>query len=75
MVGEDRTLGTIKVVSPNLQRKNNCAKLEIVGCVVLLVDLELTRRVSDNLVPLHDNTTKTKVRGITIDNEVIVSVR
>ncbi|MFS8007016.1 hypothetical protein Hanom_Chr14g01255981 [Helianthus anomalus] len=43
------------------------------GCIVLLMDLELTRCVSYNLVPLHENTTKTKVRSITIDNEAAVS--
>ncbi|MFS7977456.1 hypothetical protein Hanom_Chr10g00904171 [Helianthus anomalus] len=44
------------------------------GCIVLLVDFELTRRVSYNLVPLHKNAAKTKVGSITIDNEVVVSV-
>ncbi|MFS7903493.1 hypothetical protein Hanom_Chr01g00024701 [Helianthus anomalus] len=44
------------------------------GCIVLLVDLEMSGCVSYNLVPLHENTTKTKVRSITIDNEVVVSV-
>ncbi|MFS7957410.1 hypothetical protein Hanom_Chr07g00666041 [Helianthus anomalus] len=44
------------------------------GCIVLLVDFELTRRVSYNIVSLHKNTTKTKVGSITIDNEVIVSI-
>ncbi|MFS7976320.1 hypothetical protein Hanom_Chr10g00891121 [Helianthus anomalus] len=43
-------------------------------CIVLLVDFELTRCVSYNLVPLHKNTTKTEVRSITIDNEVVASV-
>ncbi|MFS7889244.1 hypothetical protein Hanom_Chr00s000003g01604651 [Helianthus anomalus] len=44
------------------------------SCIILLVDFELSRRVSYNLFPLHKNATKTKVRGITIDNEVVVSV-
>ncbi|MFS7963839.1 hypothetical protein Hanom_Chr08g00743021 [Helianthus anomalus] len=44
------------------------------GCIVLLMDFELTRRVSYNLVPLHKNTTKTKVGSITMDNEVVISV-
>ncbi|MFS7936240.1 hypothetical protein Hanom_Chr05g00413201 [Helianthus anomalus] len=44
------------------------------GCIVLLVDLELTRCVSYNLVPLHEYTAKTKVRRIIADNEVIASV-
>ncbi|MFS7973618.1 hypothetical protein Hanom_Chr09g00858741 [Helianthus anomalus] len=44
------------------------------GCIVLLVDLELSRSVSYNLVSLHEDTAKTKVRSITIDNEVIASV-
>ncbi|KAJ0907279.1 hypothetical protein HanRHA438_Chr07g0297051 [Helianthus annuus] len=44
------------------------------GCIVLLVDLELTRCVSYNLVPLHKNATKTKVGSITVDNEVVASI-
>ncbi|MFS7955755.1 hypothetical protein Hanom_Chr07g00646321 [Helianthus anomalus] len=44
------------------------------GCIVLLVDFELTRRVCYNLVPLHKNTTKTEVGSIKIDNEVFVPV-
>ena len=44
------------------------------GGIVLLVDFELTRCVSYNLVSMHENTTKTKVGSITIDNEVVVSV-
>ncbi|MFS7956304.1 hypothetical protein Hanom_Chr07g00653061 [Helianthus anomalus] len=44
------------------------------GFIVLLVDFELARCVSYNLVPLYKNTTKTKVGSITIDNEVVVFV-
>ena len=44
------------------------------GCIVLLVDLDLTRRVGDNLVLLYENTTKTEVRSITIDNETTVRI-
>ncbi|MFS7913715.1 hypothetical protein Hanom_Chr02g00144891 [Helianthus anomalus] len=44
------------------------------GCIVLLVDFELTRCVGYNLVSLHENTAETKVRSITVDNEVVASV-
>ena len=44
------------------------------GCIVLLVDLELTRCVGYNLVSLHEDTAETKVRSITLDNEVVASV-
>ncbi|KAJ0456920.1 hypothetical protein HanIR_Chr15g0767971 [Helianthus annuus] len=44
------------------------------GCIVLLVDLELTRCVGYNLVSLHENTAETKVRSITVDNEVVAFV-
>ncbi|MFS7971869.1 hypothetical protein Hanom_Chr09g00837921 [Helianthus anomalus] len=36
---------------------------------------ELTRGVSDDLVSLHEHTTKTTIRGITIHHEVIIPIR
>ncbi|KAJ0570790.1 hypothetical protein HanHA300_Chr05g0182121 [Helianthus annuus] len=61
MVGEDHTFSTIKVVSPNLQCKNDCTKFEVVGSIVFLMNFELSRCVSNNLVTLHKDTTKAKV--------------
>ncbi|MFS7968528.1 hypothetical protein Hanom_Chr09g00798561 [Helianthus anomalus] len=75
MVSENHTLSTIYVVSPNLQRKNNCAKLEVVGSIIFLVYFELTRGVSDDFVSLHEDATKTTIRGITIHHEIIIPIR
>ncbi|MFS7983059.1 hypothetical protein Hanom_Chr11g00970081 [Helianthus anomalus] len=36
---------------------------------------ELARGVSDNLVPLHEHTTETTIRGITIHHEIIIPIR
>ena len=44
------------------------------GCVVLLVDFELSRCVSYDLVPLHEYATKTEVGSIIVDNEIVVSI-
>ncbi|KAJ0938867.1 hypothetical protein HanRHA438_Chr02g0054561 [Helianthus annuus] len=53
VVGVDDTLSTIQVVSPDFEGKNYGSQLQIVGSVVLFVNLELTRCVGYYLHALH----------------------
>jgi hypothetical protein len=67
MVSVDVTLGTHKMMSPDLESVNNCCQFKIMGWIVLLMISECSGCISNDPVVLHKNTTKSSSRSITID--------
>jgi hypothetical protein len=72
MIGIDVTFVLDQIVSLDLQGMHNNCKLKVVGQIALLMVLQLSRRVSNDSRTLHQNTTKSLSRGITIDHEVFL---
>src|ERR1044071_9959884 len=75
VIGIYFTLGTVQVMSPDFQRKDHRTKFQVMSSVVLLMNLELTRSISNNLPALHQHTTETTNRSVTVHNEVIRTLR
>jgi hypothetical protein len=67
MVSVNITLGTHKMMSPDLESMNNCYQFKIVGWVALFVISECSGCISNDPVVLHKNTTKASSRSITVD--------
>ena len=57
MVIEHMYVNTIHVVSPDLECKHQCCKLEVMSLIVLLMNLKLSRGISYHLTSLHQHTT------------------
>ena len=57
MVSEHVYVNDIQVVSPDLEFKHHCCKLEVMSRIVLLMNLKLSRGISYHLKSLHQNTT------------------
>ena len=57
MVCEHIYMNTIQVVSPNLECKHHCYKLEVMSRIILLKYLKLSRSISYNFTSLHQHTT------------------
>ena len=57
MVSEYIYVNTIQVVSPKLECKHHFWKLEVMSCIVLLMNLKLSRGISYHLTSLHQHTT------------------
>ena len=53
LVSEDLATITEKVMSPLLQRMNDCSKFEVVNWVVLFVRAQLPRGISNHFAVLH----------------------
>ena len=53
MIGEHIYMNTIQVVSPYLECKHHCCKLEVMSWIVLLMHLKLSRGIRYNLISLH----------------------
>src|ERR1044072_6830756 len=64
-----------KIVPPCLQRMNNRCQLQVMCGIVLLMVLKLTRSISNNPSTLHQHTTKSSTRCITINLEVFMYIR
>src|ERR1043165_6194413 len=75
VIGVDGAFGTVQVMSPNFQRENHCTQLQVMGGVVLLVHLELTRSIRNHFLALHQHATETMNRSITVNNEIISALR
>ena len=58
MVSKHIYMNTIQVVSPYLECKRHCCKLEVMSWIVLLMHLKLSRGIRYNLISLHQHTTK-----------------
>jgi hypothetical protein len=67
MVSVNVTLGTHKMMSPDLESVNNCCQFKIMGWVVLFMISECSGCISNDPVVLHKNTTKSSSRSIAID--------
>ena len=67
MIGEHIYMNTIQVVSPYLECKNHCCKLEVMSWIVHLIYLKLSRGIRYNLISLHKHTKKDNSRCIAID--------
>ena len=63
--------GSVKIVSLNLQGKNQCCKLQITSRIILLVRLQLSRGLSYYFVPLGKDTSQSNLTSIT-ENCVVV---
>ena len=57
MVSEHIYVNTIQIVSPDLECKHHCCKLEVMSWIVLLINLKLYRGKSYHLTSLHQHTT------------------
>ena len=55
MIGEHIYMNTIKVVSPYLEFKHHCCKLEVMSWIVLLMNLKLSRGISYHLTSLYQH--------------------
>jgi hypothetical protein len=69
MVSVNVTLGTHKMMSPDLESVNNCYQFKIMGWIVLLMIPKCSGCISNDPVVLHKNTTKSSSGSITIDIE------
>ena len=65
------TSNSIQVVPPNLKRENYRCQLQVMGGVVALMDLKMPRRIRNNPALLHQYTTHTNTRRITINRETL----
>lgn len=52
-------------MSPQLQHKDDCWKLQVMLRVIVLMSLQLLRSISDRLTILHQYITQTNSRSIT----------
>ena len=57
MVSEYIYVNTIQVVSPDLECKHHCCKLEFMSWIVLLMNLKLSKEIRYNLISLHQHKT------------------
>ena len=71
MIGEQIYMNTILVVSPYLECKLHCCKLEVMSWIVHLIYLKLSRGIRYNLISLHQHTTKANSGCIVIDHITI----
>ena len=75
MVTKHTKLCTIKIVPPDLQGKHNSCQLQVMNGVVSLMHLELPRRICHRFLFLHQNTTKPKMRCVTVDLKWFPNIR
>ena len=66
MIGEHIYMNTIKVMSPYLECKHHCCKLEVMNWIVLLMHLKLSRGITYDLMSFHQHTTKSNFGCIAI---------
>ena len=71
VVRVDSTADPIQIMSPNLEGKNNCPQLQVVGRIISLVRLQLSRSISHHMASLHQHCSHTCDRSITIDHEIL----
>ena len=57
MVSEHIYVNTIQVVSPDLEYKHHCCKLEVISWIVFLMNHKLSRGISYHLTSMHQYTT------------------
>ena len=57
MIGEHIFMNTIQVVSPDLECKHHCCKIEVMSWIVFLMNLKLSRGISYHLTFLHQHAT------------------
>jgi hypothetical protein len=55
-----------KIVAPCPQRMDNDSQLKIIRQIVLFMPLELSRRIGNHVALLHENTTQSSTRSITV---------
>ena len=71
MIGEHIYMNNIQAVSPYLECKHHCCKLEVMSWIVLLMHLKFSRGIRCNLISLHQHTTKANLGCIAIDHITI----
>ena len=71
MIGEHIYMNTIKLVSPYLECKPHCCKLEVMSWIVLLMNLKLSRGIRYNLISLPQHTTKANYGCVRVDHITI----
>ena len=74
MIGEHIYMKTIQVVSPYIECKHHCCKLEVMSWIVLLMYLKLSRGIRYNLMSLHQHLTKANSGCIAIDHITILNL-
>jgi len=72
---EHTKLDTVEIMPPNLQGKHNSPKLQVMSGIVSLVHFELPQSICHRLLFLHQNTTKSKMRGITVNLKGFTNIR
>ncbi|KAJ0858823.1 hypothetical protein HanRHA438_Chr13g0605521 [Helianthus annuus] len=75
VIGVNGALGTVQVMSPYLKRENNCSQFQIVCSVVPFVNLKLARCVGNDLVTLHQHTTKSLDGSIAVNHKIVCAFR
>ena len=53
MIGELIYMNNLQVMSPYIECRHHCWKLEVMSWIVLLVHLKLSRGIRYNLISLH----------------------
>ena len=75
IIGEHIYMNNIQLVSPYLEFKHHCCKLEIMSWIVLLKHLKLSRGMRYNHISLYQHTTKANSGCIAIDHITILTLR
>jgi hypothetical protein len=65
----DMALCTHQMMSPDLKCMDDSCEFKIMGRIVLFMNPECSRCISNHSVVLHKHTTKSDSRSITIDVE------
>src|SRR4051812_8619594 len=66
---------TDEVMSPLLKSMNNSSEFEIMGWIIVLMWLQLPRGIGHYMTILHQHTTESLERSVTIDDEVLACIR
>ena len=75
MISVDITFVANEVVHPDLESVYNSSYLEIVSRISLFMLLQLSGSISNDSPILHQYTSKSLARGITIDDEILSDIR
>src|SRR3954470_11834826 len=75
MIGEHSTMFAHDVVSPYLECMYHRCKFQIMCGVVVFVVLKLSRGIGYHLPILHQYTSKSLPRSVTIDLKILLDIR
>ncbi|MFS7976364.1 hypothetical protein Hanom_Chr10g00891611 [Helianthus anomalus] len=74
VVGINSAFSTVHVMPPYFERKHYGSQLQVVRRIILLVNLQLSRSISYQIVALHQHTSKTLNRSVTIDHKIFCTI-